>query len=280
MLLFYNFITFIQKYNMRILDFYIFSNLHVALATYFLVKLTLVQIGISENKTASFVFFSTLVSYNFIRFIRLKDITNYYNSWIIQNRHLLYLLNGIGVIGLFYYSTSLEFGSLLILIPFTLATIFYSFPFQKYSLRNIPYLKIFLIAFSWAGITVLLPLIQNFIIPRDIDYIVFIQRFLFVLFITIPFDIRDLDYDTSKLRTLPQQLGIKKTKIASTLLIILFVLLELIKPTDEQSLISKISIAFLSFLFVLKATKNQSKYYSTLFVESLPIAWYYFYIYF
>ena len=265
---------------MRILDFYIFSNLHVALATYFLVKLTLVQIGISENKTASFVFFSTLVSYNFIRFIRLKDITNYYNSWIIQNRHLLYLLNGIGVIGLFYYSTSLEFGSLLILIPFTLATIFYSFPFQKYSLRNIPYLKIFLIAFSWAGITVLLPLIQNFIIPRDIDYIVFIQRFLFVLFITIPFDIRDLDYDTSKLRTLPQQLGIKKTKIASTLLIILFVLLELIKPTDEQSLISKISIAFLSFLFVLKATKNQSKYYSTLFVESLPIAWYYFYIYF
>ena len=181
---------------------------------------------------------------------------------------------------MFHYSASLEFGSLLTLIPFTLATIFYSFPFQKYSLRNIPYLKLFLIAFSWAGITVLLPLIQNFIIPRDIDYIVFIQRFLFVIFITVPFDIRDLDYDASKLKTLPQQLGVKKTKIVSTLLIILFVLLELIKSTDEQSLISKISIAFLSFLFVIKATKNQSKYYSTLFVESLPITWYYFYIFF
>lgn len=80
------------------------------------------------------------------------------------------------------------------------------FHFQKnlHLLRNIPGLKLFLIAFSWAGITVLFPLIQNYMSIRITDWITFIQRFLFVLVITIPFDIRDINYDNNELKTLPQ----------------------------------------------------------------------------
>lgn len=41
----------------KIIDFYVFSNIHVAFATFCLVKITLLNIGVSENMTAWFVFF-------------------------------------------------------------------------------------------------------------------------------------------------------------------------------------------------------------------------------
>lgn len=272
-------VVLLRKYALPILDFYIFSNLHVALATFFLVKLTLMQVGISENRTALFVFVSTLVSYNLIRVLRINNVQNWYSTWIIQNRKVLYLLNGIGVFYILYLSLFLRLKSLLVLTPFLLATSFYVFPLKKYALRNIPYLKLFLIAISWAGITVLFPLIQNLLIPRNIDYIVFMQRFVFVVFITIPFDIRDVNYDKKELKTLPQQLGIRKSKKLAVLLTLLFILLEFTKPKNEQSIIITVIVAVLSAILILRATKKQSKYYSALFIESIPIIWYVLFVY-
>ncbi|HIP27175.1 MAG TPA: hypothetical protein EYG80_05925 [Flavobacteriaceae bacterium] len=160
------------------------------------------------------------------------------------------------------------------LIPFSLAILFYTFPMEKYSLRNIAGLKLFLIAFSWAGITVLFPLVQNYISLRFADYLTFIQRFIFVIVITIPFDIRDMKYDNSSLKTLPQQLGVSKTKIVGVLLIVLFIIIEVIKSNGDQSVWSTLIISIISGILLVKSTKNQSKYYSAFFVEALPILWF------
>jgi len=97
---------------------------------------------------------------------------------------------------------------------------------------------------------------------------------LFVIAITIPFDIRDIDYDVSELKTLPQQLGIYKTKLFGSSLLLIFILLENLKPIDERQLISSILIAAISGLLLHFSTSKQSKYYSAFFVESLPIIWY------
>ncbi|HIE45348.1 MAG TPA: hypothetical protein EYP87_04090 [Flavobacteriaceae bacterium] len=145
---------------------------------------------------------------------------------------------------------------------------------EKYSLRNIAGLKLFLIAFSWAGITVLFPLVQNYISLRFADYLTFIQRFIFVIVITIPFDIRDMKYDNSSLKTLPQQLGVSKTKIVGVLLIVLFIIIEVIKSNGDQSVWSTLIISIISGILLVKSTKNQSKYYSAFFVEALPILWF------
>ena len=263
-----------KNFLVNIFNFYVFSNLHVALATFCLVKITLLNIGISESKTAWFVFFSTLLSYNTIRFVRLNNINNWYNSWFKKNLKFLSLITVISFISILFLSFQLRLKAIILLIPFSLATLFYTFPLEKYSLRNIAGLKLFLIAFSWAGITVLFPLVQNYISLRFIDYITFIQQILFVIVITLPFDIRDLKYDNSSLKTLPQQLGVSKTKVVGVLLIILFFILEIIKTTNNNSIWIVLIITIFSAALLLKSTKNQSKYYSAFVVESLPIVWF------
>ncbi len=260
---------------LKILNFYIFSNIHVSLVASVLVKITLLQIGISENTTAIFVFFSTLLSYNIIRFLRLSDVKNWYNLWIKQHLKLLYFITIISLFAIIYLAFKLRLKAILVLIPFSLATLFYTFPLKKYSLRNVAGLKLFLIAFSWAGITVLFPLVQNFMTIRTIDWIVFIQRFLIIIVLTIPFDIRDVNYDISDLKTLPQQLGIHKTKYFGLVLSILFFTLELFKPITERQLITILLITVISALLLWKASSNQSKYYSALFSEGVPIIWYF-----
>jgi len=257
----------------KIIDFYVFSNIHVAFATFCLVKITLLNIGVSENMTAWFVFFSTLVSYNIIRFLRFKNIKTWYHVWIKNNRALLYSISVISALIIIYLSFNLRLKAILVLIPFALTVFFYTSPLKHFSLRNIPGLKLFLIAFSWAGITVLFPLIQNYITPRIIDWITFFQRFLFVVVITIPFDIRDLSFDNTQLKTIPQQFGIKKSKLFGILLLILFISLEFIKPSAKNVIVQTLIITILSGLLLWFSNNNQSKYYSSFLVESLPITW-------
>lgn len=259
----------------KIFNFYIFSNIHVAFATFCLTKITLLEIGISESKTAWFVFFSTIISYNLIRFIRFGAIENWYQKWYKLNEYLLYGLTVVAIIFVIVITFSIRFKAWLVLLPFALFTIFYVIPLKNKALRNIPYLKLFLIGFSWAGITVLFPLVQNYILPRAVDYITFFQRFLFVVAITIPFDIRDLNYDKKELKTLPQQLGVRKAKLVGILFLVIFFCLEFFKSTlTSKSVIIVLMVLFISSVLVLKSTKNQSKYYSAFFVEAIPVIWF------
>ena len=255
-------------------DFYIFSNIHVALATAALTKITLLNIGISENKTALFVFFATLLSYNVIRFLRLNDIKNWYNDWIKINLNTLYFISILSLLFLLYFAFQLRFKAILYLIPFAITTFFYTFPIKKMSLRNIAGLKLFLIAISWAGITVLFPLIQNYMSIQTNQWITFIQRFLLVIVITLPFDIRDLDYDNHQLKTIPQQIGIQKTKVIGILLLVLFFFIEFFKMNIEaKSVLITLSIATLSAILLVKSDTKQHKYFSAFYVESIPIVW-------
>ncbi len=259
----------------NILNFYIFSNIHVALATFCLTKITLLEIGISENKTAWFVFFSTLISYNVIRFLRFDKIENWFQKWFETNKKYLFILTSFSLLFLIYFTFQLRLKALLVLFPFSLLTFFYVFPVKKYSLRNVAGLKLFLIAISWAGITVLFPLVQNHITLRIVDYITFLQRFLFVIAISIPFDIRDFNYDAKSLKTLPQQIGIEKSKFVGIILLLLFFFLEFFKTDySSQNIISLLVIMVFSSVLLLKSNVNQSKYYSAFFVESIPVIWF------
>lgn len=81
-------------------------------------------------------------------------------------------------------------------------------------LRDFPYIKIFLIAFSWSWITVLIPAVEFGLYYNIPLYLLFLERFFFIFAITIPFDIRDLEIDRfNGVRTLPAVLGIHKAKL-------------------------------------------------------------------
>ena len=265
----------------KIFDFYIFSNIHVALATFSLTKITLLQYKISENTIPFFVFFSTIVAYNLIRYYELNDSKDsWFRRWFYHNLVLLKLLTFISIFGILFFLKEVLLISLLLLIPFLLITIFYAIPILKYkgkwkSIRNYPTLKIFSIGIAWAGITVLFPLVNNKIDIDLIALLIFVQRILIVIVITIPFDIRDVSYDCSSLKTIPQVYGIKKTKYIGVILLMLSVIIEyfLISNGFDSSFRINLLIILIALILLLKSSESQSKYYSSFVVESIPIVW-------
>ncbi|WP_233188538.1 hypothetical protein [Tenacibaculum sp. SG-28] len=164
-----------------------------------------------------------------------------------------------------------------VIAPFALLTLLYAIPFlsgfQK-SLRAVSYLKIIIVAMVWSGTTVLLP-IYNANYPIDSPvFFMFLQRFLLVLVLILPFDIRDMQYDAISLQTIPRKIGVANTKKLGFVILMVCLLLEFFitdKPIEKRVFF----IVFMIILvFLMRAKQEQSKYYSSFWVEAIPICWY------
>lgn len=157
-----------------------------------------------------------------------------------------------------------------------LITVSYSWPllWRKSNLRDINSLKIFVIAFVWATVTVVLPLLSGkFAIDRNV-VIEYGQRFVFVLVLTLPFDIRDVRFDTYQLGTIPQIIGIKRSRVLGVFLLCLVVVFEFFKTPllFDQALIL-VAVSILTCFLVMRSVVKQTKYYASFWVESIPIIW-------
>jgi hypothetical protein len=264
----------------QIFDFYINSSIHVALAVVSLSWLTLLEFGIlMDQNILFFIFFASITGYNFVKYFELAKF---------HHRHLANWLKLIQVFSFFcfilmcYYALKLEDKTLIFISLFGIITFLYAIPFmpkrflldEKLNLRNVEGLKIYVIALVWSGVTVFLPLINNAILFSEDIIITTIQRFVIVIVLTLPFEIRDLQIDSVKLSTMPQKIGEKKTKIIGILLLIFFFFFELLKSEIEFNSLVTLSIVVIITLFLLiRAKKNQSKYYSSFWVEGVPILW-------
>lgn len=266
----------------KVTDFYVFSNMHVSLAGFCMTKITLLKFGIHENLTPLFVALSIVVSYNFIRFYEFKtDKLRLLTQWFIKYSKSLIILSSFAVIGLLYILifTNFNLTSLLILLPFGFMTLFYTIPLFKskkieVSFRNFPGIKIFSIAISWAAISVLFPLYEAGFELNKIAMIEFIQRFIILIAITIPFDIRDLKADSEDLKTLPQVLGIKGSKFIGILLLIIFIGLTFLKEVSSSTEIFVNSIiAVITGSFLWFSSAKNSRYFTSFWVEAIPVFW-------
>lgn len=261
----------------KVFKFYIYSNLHVAIAAFCLTKLTLDLYNIDEITTPLFVFFATIISYNFIRFYTLNTIKVTLSIWIMSNRWLLISLNFVSVLFLIKLSFELKSEFYIILIPFMIATFFYSVPFlfKRKNFRNLPGLKLFIITITWAGVTVLFPLNNSEIQFSNEVWLIFGQRFLFLFAITIPFDIRDIDFDKSEIKTLPKVLGIKNSKIIGVIALLIFFSIDFLRDvTTKKSIYITLFIVLISILFLIFSNKKQNPFYCSFWIESLPILWF------
>ena len=97
------------------------------------------------------------------------------------------------------------------------------------------------------------------------------QRFLILVSLLIPFEILDSKTDAKSLQTLPQQFGINNTKLFGILLVIPFITLEFIK-TNSSFLVLPIGI--MTVLFIHFSSVERNKYYTSFWVESVPILWF------
>ena len=172
------------------------------------------------------IFCFTFFTYNMQRIVKFKlykvNINNVGERlrWVKKNILVLKISSIIfGIIGLLctYY---ININCWLILIPMGACSFFYVIPllpFYKKSptLRKIPFLKIFVIALVWCIVIVGIPLIDSQLLNVNnsgsikLFLLTLLQVFLFVIGITIPFDIRDINYDKlDKLKTIPNTIGI------------------------------------------------------------------------
>jgi len=264
----------------QLLNFYINSSIHVALAAYALTWVTLIQFDINyDENSLYFVFFASITGYNFVKYF---GVAKFHHRSLAGWLKAIQIFSLIAFIAMCYYAFKLETNTLILIAVLGLITFLYAIPLipkkifidDQKNLRQISGLKIYVIALVWTFTTILLPLVNNDV---AIDYDVVItslQRFLFVLVLMLPFEIRDLNYDSLKLATIPQRIGVKKTKIIGVLLLMVFFMLDYFK--DEltgNSILSTLMIMFVTLLSVVCSNKNQSKYYSAFWVESLPIVW-------
>ena len=130
-------------------------------------------------------------------------------------------------------------------------------------------------ALVWAGVTVIIPIFnENELLTKDI-WISFLQRVLFVIALTLPFEIRDLQYDELALGTLPQRVGVKSTRIIGSILLMITFLLEFFKIENNWDYFLSLGIMSIVLLvFLIVSNKKQSKYFASFWAESIPILWF------
>ncbi|MFC4739429.1 hypothetical protein ACFO3U_05435 [Flavobacterium ponti] len=263
---------------MRILkylfDFYIQSSLHVALAVYALIRITFLKLNISyDESVAYFGFFGTIVGYNFIKYDELARVKK---IKLTKTFKAIIVLSFISSLAAFYYFLELKTKTKLIGFGALLLSILYTLPFfpHKSNMRNWSGLKIYLVAIAWVGVTVLLPVIN-----AEFDFSILVilkcmQRFILVFVLMLIFEIIDLQFDEKSLETIPQKLGVKKTKWLSYSLICSFFVMDFFKPniTSQQLLITFL-VALILAIFTFFATSKRNKYYTSFWVESVPFFW-------
>ncbi len=266
----------------KLFKFYIESNIHVGIAGASFIAVThygFDKDGIELN--ALFIFFSTILAYHFIRVFE-NCTCNYYSliSFLRKQSIGIIVILLVSFVGTVYFLFLLKLAQILVLIPAVLLTFWYATPILKYkdkqvSLRNYPKLKLFSIGLVWAIASVLIPLHEE--LHQAHIWILFVQRFILILVLVLPFDIRDIETDSPSLKTLPQQIGVLRTKQVGVLLVVLFFLLSFSRfPLNEVIILSDLFVFVITLLFLVKTTPKQSKYYASFWVESIPIFWLFF----
>lgn len=257
----------------RIFNFYLNSSIHVALAVTAFTAITMFNLKLSiDIDLLLFVFFSTVIGYN------LTKYTGSHESPEAGSKpsKAIVIFSLISFFPLLYFMFKQPFIVILISGFMGLITVSYSWPFlwRRSNLRDITGLKIFVIASVWTVVTVLLPVLSNgFDINKNL-IIELLQRFIFVLVLTLPFDIRDVRFDTYQLGTIPQIIGIKRARVMGVILLCLVVLAEFLKTPlliDQALILTAVSIV--TAFFVMKSVVKQTQYYASFWVESVPVIW-------
>jgi hypothetical protein len=279
-----------MKQLKQLFDFYLDSSIHVALSCFALVNCTYLILNISINySVALFAFFGTIAGYNFVKFDALARAKKNNLSWKLNSIVGLSFLSSI--IGIYFFLELQKFTKIIASVVLIL-TILYTLPFfpNKKNARNWAGIKIYIVTICWVGVTLFLPIINS---DYKIDFqigILIIQRLLLIFSLILIFEIKDLKNDDPHLKTVPQQIGVAKTKNLGFVLLILFVSLSSIYYNinyningngnfNYQYLELNFVIAIVIGFFLFFSNENRSKYFTDFWVESISILWWLLYLF-
>ena len=261
-----------------ILDYYIDFNFHVSLCAISYILLIYNQTKLSFEITdyfvldTLFVLTATHFAYNFIKYY---EFTVSKNKPIHDFSIIFFLPALISFFILIYIFFVFTFTKQVLVVCITFFTIAYTIPFyKKYNLRSYPIIKILTISTSWTLSIVVLPFYQIFDSFQLIYYSVII--FLMVTAQMVPFEIRDARLDAHYVKNSVNIYGLNTTKKVGYILLLSILVFQITKNQINNSFelhFSSVIVLIIMTVLIRKSTYNQSKYFSSLMVESIPIYW-------
>lgn len=253
-------------------DFYLKSSMHVAFAVCSFQWAAFRFLELAPRlELLVFTFLAAISGYNFVKY---AERARWYHKSLpreLRNIQLFSLGCFIALLGcgfLLPVNTLAGFGLLSLL---TLAYVIPMLP-QAKTLRTLAGIKIFVVALVWAGTAVGIPFWDAQLIPTTDAWLLFTQIFLAVFALTIPFEIRDLQFDGDQLRTLPQIFGVAKSRYLGIFAVLIAAILEGFK--DEFLLYSNgywLLLTVLTVLGLIRSKKEQPPYLAAFWIEAIPI---------
>ena len=242
------------------LDFYIQSSLHVGLAVLALLHCTVLQRQVKVQLSVSLaVFCGTVLGYNFLKYAEFVYLGKGKSSWHWAIGFCTVLAAVCFVLALFQLSAEQQ----LIFLSSGLLVLGYPL------VRRYGWLKLFFVSAAVTYITVFIPLVLEKQFDHELVFLS-VQRFFLLSSLLIPFEIWDSDNDPLSLYTLPQRLGIPKTKILGYVLLLPVVALMCWQAEYHLTTLVVVLLAVLSIYFT---SLQRSTYYTSFWVESVPILW-------
>ncbi|SHJ74140.1 UbiA prenyltransferase family protein [Pseudozobellia thermophila] len=261
-----------MKWLQRLFDFYLDASIHVAFAVFALVHVAGITLNIPiDRHLAWFLFFGTIVCYNFMKYG--VEAEKYI---LVANRYHknIQFASFVAFAAASYHAYFLPGRIWAALACLVFLTFLYALPVlpKAGKLRNLGGFKMLVVALVWAGTTVVLPALEWGRVGWWDTGIETLRHFLLVFILLIPFEIRDLVYDSPDLHTLPQRIGIARTKIVGALANMPLFFVVLFKDSIAVFELVAAGILFLGFGFLMFFTqRKQGRYFSSFFVESIPI---------
>lgn len=260
-------------YAKRIFNFYLESSIHVAFAVVCFTYMSFYTLETPVDwRVLAFVFFGTITGYNLVKY---APIAGLYHRSLTRHLRTIQLFSFFAFCIMVYFFFKLHWDLKLISGLLGIFTLLYVIPFYRSkNLRNFSGIKIYIVGGVWAGVTVLLPSWHEGMYMSTEIVFLFFQRFIWVIALTIPFEIRDLKYDNTDLGTIPQRLGVTKTKLLGLALLVLVVLLEGFRANLQLDyLISLVVSLIVTGILIVAVRTERSRYFTTFWVEAVPLFW-------
>ncbi len=181
------------------------------------------------------------------------------------------------LISVWLFFSSFEPKLLMVLIPGGLIAAGYVLPVLpgKKRLRDLGWGKILLIGWSWGWLTAFVPFFYFTESSLFLSGVHGAERILFIILITIPFEIRDIDIDHSmRLVTMPSLLGKKATTLTARLLvgfIFLFSLVISFHYLNPAYMMTMLFISLLTLPMIKLSYKIEDDFFFSGLVDGLMI---------
>ena len=227
----------------RLLHFFVNYFFHTSIAAAFLYFNTRFVRGFTTNWFIFLsIFFATLAIYN-------------YSNINIGNRNTRKLVILFSVVFTSYCLYNISFIETEFIVKSIIIVVLvglYIFPIPKFRIRNVNYLKIFILATAWSLTSIIDSDFSN-----NISKFTFIMNFIFVFAISLPFDLRDAEID--KMKTISANFGLSKTSNFLQFLLLAFTFIQY-QLTQNLIVFISVSLIYFAYSFYCKKLFSNNNY--------------------